>query len=427
MEQSGRDTRAGAPAGLAVAGAPVLADYDGPCLSQVVPALFGRRGAGAPTGKTAPRSSTSAGRLSPDRSWLPGVVEDAAQVVLLVLDGLGWEQLCEHRAEAPTVVAMSGGPITSVVPTTTATALTSLTTGLAPAAHGVVGYRVALGGAGAGGRTATTSGVDGAGDGAEAVPDVLNVLKWTTKDGDARTLVPPSTFQPHAAFLGHHCPVVSRSEFAGTGFSDAHLAGSPLAGWRVVSSLPVEVHRLLAAGEPLVYAYYDGVDKVAHERGLGEHYVAELRYADRLVGDLLEALVPGAVLVVTADHGQVEVLRPPVELDPEILADVRLLSGEGRFRWLHVAPGATERVLERCRERYGDLAWVHSRAEVLEQGWFGPTLAPGVAQRLGDVALVARQAVAFFDPADTGEMRLVSRHGSLTSAEMYVPLLAAGR
>ena len=57
------------------------------------------------------------------------------------------------------------------------------------------------------------------------------------------------------------------------------------------------MRRLLAAGEPFVYAYYDGLDKVAHEHGLGEHYAEELRIVDRLVGDLIEVLPPGAVLV----------------------------------------------------------------------------------------------------------------------------------
>ena len=56
------------------------------------------------------------------------------------------------------------------------------------------------------------------------------------------------------------------------------------------SALVPEVRRLLADGEPFVYAYYDGVDRVAHARGLGEHYDAELRAADRIVADLLEAL-----------------------------------------------------------------------------------------------------------------------------------------
>jgi hypothetical protein len=60
-------------------------------------------------------------------------------------------------------------------------------------------------------------------------------------------------------------------------------------------------------------------------------------------------------------------------------------------------------------------------------GWFGPVVTEAAASRLGDVALVARRDVAFHDPQDTGPYELVGRHGALTSAEMFVPLLAASR
>lgn len=383
MNEAGRGALVGR---VADALPPMLPSYGGACLSEVVPALL-RRG--------------EPGSSRPE--WMPEIAADAAQVVLLVLDGLGWDQLCERRDRAPTLAAMTGGPITSVAPTTTATALTSLVTGLAPSVHGVVGYRIALG---------------------RDVCDVLNVLKWATPKGDARGLVPPRRFQPHEPFLGRGCPVVSRAEFAGTGFTDAHLPGVRLAGWRVASSLPVEIGRLLRGGEPFVYAYYDGVDKVAHDTGLGEHYDAELHAVDRLVGDVLVQLPPGAVLVVTADHGQVEVRSAPIELDAEVAKYVVLFSGEGRFRWLHVVAGATEQVADACRRLYGELAWVRTRAELIEERWLGPRPAPEVEARLGDVALVARVPVAFFDPSDTGELRLVARHGSLTPAEMLVPFLA---
>ena len=362
---------------------PVLPDYGGACLTSVVPALLRRDRAGGP-------------------AWLPEVARRSSQVVLLVLDGLGFQQLDERRSLLPVLGAMPGGPITSVAPTTTATALTSLSTGMAPSAHGIVGYRVA-----------TDSGV-------------LNVLKWATPAGDARERIPPERFQPHAPFLGRACPVISRAEFAGSGFTDAHLRGARLVGWRVPSSLAVDVATLLAEGEPFVYAYYDGVDKVAHDTGLGAHYDAELRAADRIVEDVVAVLPPDAALVVTADHGQVEVRDAPIELAPEIVADVVALSGEGRFRWLHVRAGTTDRVAERCRERYGEVAWVRTREEVVAERWLGDAPSPDVARRLGDVALVASAPVAFFDPSDTGELRLVSRHGSLTAAEMLVPLLATG-
>ena len=147
---------------------PVLPDYGGACLSSVVPALLDRFG--------------------PDVApWLPAPAQGARQVVLLVLDGLGWEQLRADRAHAPTVAAGQGGPITSVVPTTTATALTSITTGRPPADHGVVGYRMRVDGA------------DGQGD------EVMNVLRWRTPAGDMRRRRPAGNSRPCRPSAGWPC------------------------------------------------------------------------------------------------------------------------------------------------------------------------------------------------------------------------------
>ena len=363
---------------------PVRPDYAGPNVRGIVPAVLGPR------------------RSMP--SWMPGEVSDASQVVLLVLDGLGWEQLQERRHLAPTLAGMTGRAITTVAPSTTATALTSIATGLTPGEHGLVGYRIDMAG------------------------EVLNVLSWRTASGDARRQVEPRRAQPFAPFLGDAVPVVSRAELEGSAFTEAHLRGTRPRGWRASSSLPVVVGELLRAGERFVYAYYDGIDKIAHERGFGEFYDAELRAADRLVADLLDEVPAGAVLIVTADHGQVEVGDRLVVPHADVLRHVHHQSGEGRFRWLHARPGARADLLAAAREHHGDVAWVHDRAELVEAGWFGPVVSPPVAGRYGDVALVPHAPVSFDDPADSGPFALVCRHGSLTSAEMLVPLLvSAGR
>jgi predicted AlkP superfamily pyrophosphatase or phosphodiesterase len=339
---------------------------------------------------------------------MPGTAASANQVVLLVVDGLGFEQLTARAALAPTLSGADGAdrPITSVAPSTTACALTSLTTGCPPARHGLLGYRLAA-----------------------ADDQVLNVLRWTlgrAEPRDARRLVPPRTVQPCTPFPGAAgpVPVVSREGFGSTGFTAAHLGDAPLTPYAVTSTIAVEVRRLLAAGHRLTYVYYDGLDKVAHAYGLGEHFDAELAAVDRLVAELAGVIPRRAALVVTADHGQVDV-GPAVEvLGPDVMDGVRLLSGEGRFRWLHTVPGAADDVARAARERYGDRAWVVTRRAAVEDGWFGGVPEPDVAARLGDVALVPHDSIAFLDPADTGESRLASRHGSLTPAEMLVPLLA---
>lgn len=359
---------------------PIIPDYRAACISNVVPALLDR-----PSGPPA---------------WLPEAVLGAEQIVLLAVDGLGWEQLQERRHLAPHLVELEGGPVQSVVPSTTSTAMTSLTTGLPPGEHGVIGYRI------------------------HVHHEILNVLRWTTPAGDARRSIPPHEFQPRAPFCGIHPPIVTRSEFVDSGFTAAHLEGVRFHGYRMPSTLAIEVSRLVQDGEPFVYAYYDGLDKVAHEYGLGEHYDAELTSIDFLVGFLLSQLPAGAALVVTSDHGQVEVGDNLVSLHGDVREHLSFQSGEGRFRWLHAPPGRANPLLEATRGHYEAIAWVRSLEEILDEHWFGERVTPSAVSRLGDVALVARDPVAFVDPNDTGPYQLVGRHGSLTSAEMLVPLLA---
>jgi hypothetical protein len=335
--------------------------------------------------------------------WLPEQVAGARQVVLLVLDGLGARQLDVRAAQlAPVLASGTGTTLTSVAPSTTAAALTSLATGLPPAIHGVVGYRVAIG------------------------DEILNILGWRLDGRDARQRVPPREFQPFVPFAPSPVPtpVVSRQDYRSTGFTAAHLGDSPLFGWHTPAGLVVEVRRLLRRDAPFVYAYYDGIDRSAHASGLGEHYDAELTAVDRMVGDLLDVLPKDAALVVTSDHGQVEVGTSTEVLGGEVMACVALLSGEGRFRWLHARPGAEHGLLELAAELYGHIAWVRGVEQVVDEGWLGGSLTANVRARLGDVALVPFAATAFLDPADTGEQRLVCRHGSLTPDEMDVPLLA---
>jgi predicted AlkP superfamily pyrophosphatase or phosphodiesterase len=374
---------------------PVLPDYRAACIASVVPRLLG---------------VTDAPPEGPD--WLPAAVDHARQVVLLVVDGLGWNQLRARPALAPILSSAEGidRAITSVAPTTTATALTSITTGRTPAEHGLLGYRLA----------------DGTGGG-----EILNVLRWTlgsARDNDARRTVLARSFQPFPSFAGspHLVPVVSKDEFGGTGFTAAHLGNSPIHGYRVPSSLPVEVGRLLADDQPLVYAYYDGIDKVAHASGFGDLYDAEMVAVDRLVADVVAVLPPGAVLLVTADHGQIDVGSRIEMLGREAMGMTRFLSGEGRFRWVHARPGAVDDLHALLEDRYGATTWVRSRDQMVDDGWFGGPLADGFADRLGDVALIPFEPIAFMDPADTGENRLACRHGSLTADEMLVPLVALG-
>lgn len=132
---------------------------------------------------------------------MPSCVEAAPRVVVLLVDGLGWNQFQMHTALMPMLSSFDGGHITTIAPSTTATALTSLVTGLAPGEHGLIGYRIDMG------------------------SSVMNVLRWGDENGDLRRTFPPETTQPCPPFLGLSVPVMSKAELEGTGFTQAHLNG----------------------------------------------------------------------------------------------------------------------------------------------------------------------------------------------------------
>ena len=364
---------------------PVIPDYSGANLTGIIPGcLLG-----------------ASGRRP---NWFPQPLQEAERIVLLVIDGLGYEQLQRHAHIAPHLMSLIGGSITTIAPSTTASALTSLVTGASPAEHGIVGYRMDMG------------------------DSIMNSLRWWSDTRDLRKVHPPATVQPIPPFVGMTIPVVSRAELEGSAFTEAHLRGSRPCGWRAASSIVAQCANLISSGEKFVYAYYDGIDKIAHERGFGAYYDSEIAATDWLVGSLLNTLPSGTTLAITADHGQVQVDDNVVHLSDDIKASLHHQSGEGRFRWLHAKRGQESDLLQIATDSYSDIAWVASRDQVIEEAWLGPArggrIADQVKRRLGDVALVPFTATTFDDPLDSGPFSLVCRHGSLTADEMFVPFLA---
>ena len=358
---------------------PCIPEYRGANVCGIVPGLLG-------------------GANLPD--WMPPAVADASAVVVLVLDGLGWRQLEQRANVAPVLNSLAGGPISTVAPSTTATALSSIATGLTPAEHGILGYRMLMRGA------------------------VTNMLRWATDEGVRRHDVSPREFQPARAFCGQRVPYVTSQELIGSSFSDAHLFGGVAHGYRALSSLPVVISELVRSGATFVHAYYPGVDKIAHERGFGEFYDAELASADRMVDDVLNRLPRDAVVLVTADHGQVEVGDRLLYPSDDLLRLIELQSGEGRMRWMHARPGAEVELFEAACEEFGGVAWVRRRSEVIAEGWFGPHFPAPMNGRLGDVVIAPFAPVSLFEEADSGPFNLICRHGSLTEDEVLVPLIA---
>ena len=331
----------------------------------------------------------------------------ASAYVVFLVDGLGAELLRRHRHAAPWLASLldhADPPLTAGVPSTTATSLTSLGTGLPPGAHGLVGF------------TSRIPGTD----------DLLTALAWSKA-------VDPVQWQPHPtafarlAAAGVAVTAVNKREFRGSGLTVAAHRGAEFVGADRVGERIAAVVAATAQRPSLTYMYDGDLDWTGHRFGVASSaWLQQLAMVDAEAEQLRETLPPDVRLVVVADHGMLD--SPPgsrldVSDHPELRDGLALIGGEARFRHLYARGGAVSDVVATWQERLGDRAVVLTRDEAIVRGWFG-AVAASVRPRLGDVVVACTGDAAVLDSdAFPYEASLIGLHGSLTPVEMLVPLI----
>jgi len=338
---------------------------------------------------------------------------EADRACLLLIDGLGLELLSSHQAAAPFLaeLAFNSRPATAGFPSTTVTSVASLGTGQPPAAHGMLGYQVAIPG----------------------TDRLLNGLHWPSDIDPADWQSQPTIFD-RAAAAGLAAVHVSPGAYEKSGLTRAALRGARYRGSDSLGTLAALTADSLAESDrALVAAYHGDLDGAGHRYGVSSPaWVFQLAHVDKLAEQIASSLPYGAVLYVTADHGMVNV-GPEDRIDadaPEFAAlreGVAVLGGEPRARHVYAEPGAAADVLATWREVLGERAWVASREEAIKDGWFGPPSAgieDRLAARIGDVVAACSGSTAVIaSKAEPLESSLIGMHGSLTPAEQLVPML----
>nr|WP_315268774.1 alkaline phosphatase family protein [Microbacterium lemovicicum] len=348
--------------------------------------------------------------LSGESDWLA----PATSAVVFVVDGLGARNLAARAGHARFLSERMGKRDVgrSVFPSTTAAALTSLLTGTEPGVHGIVGYRTRVPG----------------------TDDIVNQLKgWETDGLSPHSWQRAQPLMEREAQAGRPCFVVSRAEYVGSGFTEATLRGAEFATARTVAER-AEIAADLAARHPgaLVYLYAPDLDTAGHKRGWeSDAWTTALEDVDGAARTLSDALAPGVGVVLTADHGMVDVPRHRqvlLQTGDDLLEDVRHIGGEPRMLHLYAEHGAQDGVLARWREAESGRSWILSRDEAITAGLFGAIVDSEVRERIGDVLVAARSSIAYYDDRleDTRAQKMVGQHGSLTDDERAIPLIRLG-
>ncbi|SNR33845.1 alkaline phosphatase family protein [Blastococcus mobilis] len=355
------------------------------------------------------------GALARDPLDLTGVLGGARRVAVLLIDGLGADLVRAHAEFAPTLAALSSpvGDLSAPCPSTTPVSLATLGTGLPPGSHGILGFVTLVPGEG----------------GATGEGRTLNHVQWVD-DPDPAVWQARRTVFEQAETAGVSATAVGPYAYAGSGLTRAVYRGATYTGAVSHGDVCALVLGALAATpRALVYGYIPELDLTGHVRGVDSpSWRAQLAFVDRVVEELVAGLPDDAALLVTADHGMLDVpdvTRVDLDEEPDLSDGVRLLAGEPRARYVHAEPGAEDDVLHSWREVLGHRAWVVSREDAVASGIFGP-VDDAVAARIGDVVALARGTWALTTPRlEPGPSRLVAYHGSLTATELAIPLLVA--
>jgi hypothetical protein len=341
----------------------------------------------------------------------------ASRVCVVLADGLGRNLLKQKSAHTPflrSVMQAGQGEVPvwldSTFPSTTAAALASFGTGLVPGQHGLVGFDV----------------LD---------PDqdkVVNML------GNWDAGVDPLAWQPFPTVFERAAAWVDVTTVSLPQFSTSPMTQAALRGGRFISAntsharTAAAADAMAAAGPSLMYFYVNELDKAGHRHGCqSEQWEHQLEELDATVKRLNSSLPAGTTVLVTADHGMLDVpeaQRIDYAADPALIDGVRHTAGEPRMVHLYLEDwmdaSRRDRLLDAWRARFGERIWAFTREEALAAGLFGP-LRPAVGPRIGDIMIAARDALALYDTRRSRPtaMEVIGQHGSLTKAEREVPLL----
>jgi Type I phosphodiesterase / nucleotide pyrophosphatase len=339
-------------------------------------------------------------------------LRDARNIVLLIIDGLGDNYLM-RRGAGSELARRRRAALTSVFPSTTASAITTSYTGRTPIEHGLTGWFTYFGEAGC----------------------VSAALPFRSR-GDylplaRRGVTPEQIYVCDSIFesVADASFVVTYKDIIDSEYNIRHCRGAQRAAYETLDELVAAIEAAVKSSDArkFVYAYWPVYDMVSHRHGAGSaEAFGEFTKIDAAFAALIARLAGTESLVLaTADHGFIDVApEESLELPASLASLLRFpLCGERRVAYCYVHD--TSLFIQKAEQWLGERADVMPSRRLVEEGWFGPGAPhPRFAERIGDVALVmrGRYAVKDWTPGESRHLH-IGNHGGTSEDEMLIPLI----
>jgi predicted AlkP superfamily pyrophosphatase or phosphodiesterase len=364
---------------------------------------------------------------------LDELAQRARRIIFILMDALGLQLFQELLKKEPLAVwhdLLKGGllaPLTSITPSTTSAALTSLWTGRSPAEHGIIGYELWL----------------------KEYGIVTNMIlhapiAYRNDTGSlAKAGFQPETYLPFTnlgTHLGAHGVkpyAFQHTSIVRSGLSQMLYKDVETRSFNTSTDLWLNLRDLIngrPAERQLIWVYWGEVDHYSHlygpedERPAAEFATFSQTFEKLLLNQLRADTRKDTLLILTADHGQITTPHNPhyeLRNHPELVKRLHILpTGENRFQYLFVRPGQVESVQEYYQRSWPGQFTFLDPSQAVREGLFGPGKPHAqIEDRLGDTLVLARENAYLWWASKDNPM--LGRHGGLSPEEMLVPFLMA--
>ena len=327
--------------------------------------------------------------------------------VLILIDGMGQDAIDKYGDQFPIFDELKQvKKLYTNFPSTTATSLSTLGTGVLPGIHGMLGYTVRV---------------------PRSDNRLLNALKWDERVDPVMWQKVPTLFE-RAALAGVSVTHVAAKRYEGSGFTQAALRGAKYVGANGVDEMATAVSAALKPQPSFVYTYLNTLDSAGHSDGVGsDKWLTALQQVSEFITKVKQLAPAGTRIWVTSDHGMVNSTEQVIlGQDNNLLENVTLIGGEPRARHIYIKEGAASETIAQWQEFFGNKAKVLSKETAIKDGLFGPVVTEDSHDRLGDLIAIANNDLILVDPARVREeTSMVGHHGGVTDIEVEIPLLLA--
>ena len=327
--------------------------------------------------------------------------------VLILIDGMGQDAVDKYGDQFPIFDELKNvRTIYTNFPSTTATSLSTLGTGVLPGVHGMLGYTVRV---------------------PRSDNRLLNALKWDERVDPVMWQKVPTLFE-RAVLSGVSVTHVAAKRYEGSGFTQAALRGAKYVGANGLDEMVTAVSTALVAQPSFVYTYLNTLDSAGHSDGVGsDKWLTALAQVSEFITKVKESVPAGTRVWITSDHGMVNSTEQVIlGQDNKLLENVTLIGGEPRARHIYIKEGAIQETVIQWQEFFGSKARVLSKDAAIKNGLFGPVVSEDASERMGDLIAIANDDLILVDPARVREeTSMVGHHGGVTDIEVQIPLLLA--